>query len=86
MSRPSKRNYFTVIFVAMIIIFGQWLNLYLLSYPGPTGNNWKMNWFEIGIFAGFAGIMILTVGKTLSKSDLIPHNHILLKESVVHLS
>ena len=31
MSRPSKRNYFTVVFMAIIIIFGQWLNLYLLS-------------------------------------------------------
>ena len=86
MSRPSKRNYFTVVFMALIIIFGQWLNLYLLTYPGPTGNNWHISWYEIGIFAGFAGLMILTVSKTLAKEDLIPHNHILLKEAVVHLS
>lgn len=86
MSRPSKRNYFTVVFMAMIIIFGQWLNLYLLTYPGPSGHNWNISWYEMGIFAGFAGVMILAVSKTLTKSDLIPHNNIFLKESVVHLS
>ncbi|HRP89755.1 MAG TPA: quinol:cytochrome C oxidoreductase [Edaphocola sp.] len=86
MSRPSKRNFFTVIFMAIIIIFGQWLNLYLLMYPGPTGNNWSMGWYEFGLFIGFAGIMITTVSKTLASEDLIPHNHILLKESIVHLS
>lgn len=86
MSRPSKRNYFTVVFMACIIIFGQWLNLYLLTYPGPTGNNWHISWYEIGVFAGFAGLMILRVSKTLASADLIPHNHILLKETVVHLS
>lgn len=86
MSRPSKRNYFTVVFMAMIIIFGQWLNLYLLTYPGPSGHNWSISWYEMGIFAGFAGVMILAVSKTLTKSDLIPHNNIFLKESVIHLS
>lgn len=86
MSRPSKRNYFTVVFMALLIIFGQWLNLYLLTYPGPTGNNWNISWYEIGVFAGFAGLMILTVSKTLASADLIPHNNILLKETVVHLS
>jgi hypothetical protein len=72
--------------MALIIIFGQWLNLYLLTYPGPTGNNWSISWYEMGIFAGFVGLMILTVSRTLAKEDLIPHNHILLKEAVVHLS
>lgn len=86
MSRPSKRNYFTVVFMALIIIFGQWLNLYMLSYPGPTGNDWHISWYEIGVFAGFAGIMILAVSKTLAKADLIPHNNVLLKETIVHIS
>ncbi|HTO15067.1 MAG TPA: hypothetical protein VLZ83_04820 [Edaphocola sp.] len=86
MSRPSKRNFFTIVFIACIIIFGQWLNLYLLMYPGPTGNNWHMGWYEFGLFFGFAGIMINTVSKTLASEDLITHNHILLKETIVHLS
>lgn len=86
MSRPSKRNYFTVVFVAFLIIFGQWLNMYLLMVPGPQGADWHISWFELGVIAGFAGILILAVSKTLTKSDLIPHNNVLLKESVVHIS
>lgn len=86
MSRPSKRNYFTVVFVAFIILFGQWLNMFLLMQPGPQGADWHISWFEIGVIAGFAGILILAVSKTLASHDLIPHNNVLLKEAVVHLS
>jgi hypothetical protein len=86
MARPSKRNYFTVTFMAMIIIFGHWLDYYQMIMPGPLGEHWHINWYEIGIFMGFAGILILTVSRILAKSSLIPANNILLKETVVHLS
>ena len=37
MARPSKRNYFTVTFMAMIIIFGHWLDYYQMIMPGAVG-------------------------------------------------
>jgi hypothetical protein len=86
MARPSKRNYFTVTFMAMIIIFGHWLDYYQMIMPGPLGANWHINWYEIGIFMGFVGILILSVARTLSKASLIPANNVLLKETIVHLS
>jgi len=86
MARPSKRNYFTVTFMALVIIFGHWLDYFQMIMPGPLGENWHINWYEIGIFMGFAGILIFTVSRTLSKASLIPANNILLKEAVVHLS
>jgi hypothetical protein len=86
MSRPSKRNYFTITFMAMIIIFGHWLDFFQMIMPGPLGENWHINWYEIGIFMGFAGILIFTVSRTLTKSSLIPANHLLLKETIVHIS
>jgi len=86
MSRPSKRNYFTVTFMAMVIIFGHWLDFYQMIMPHPLGENWHINWYEIGIFMGFVGILILSVAKTLTKSSLVPNNNLLLKESIVHLS
>jgi hypothetical protein len=54
--------------------------------PGPLGENWHINWYEIGIFMGFVGILIFTVSRTLTKSSLVPANNLLLKEAVVHLS
>ena len=86
MSRPSKRNYFTITFMAMVIIFGHWLDFYQMIMPGPLGENWHINWYEIGIFMGFVGILIFSVSRTLTKSSLVPNNNLLLKETVVHLS
>jgi len=86
MSRPSKRNYFTVTFMAMIIIFGHWLDFFQMIVPGSQGEHWHINWYEIGIFMGFAGILIFTVSRTLTKSSLVPNNQLLLKESIVHIS
>ena len=86
MTRPSKRNYFTVTFMALMLIFGHWLDFYQMMIPGPLGEFWHISWYEMGIFAGFAGVMIFTVSRTLAKADLIPHNNSFLKEAVVHLS
>jgi len=86
MSRPSKRNYFTVTFMAMIIIFGHWLDFYQMIMPGAVGADWHISWYEIGIFIGFVGILISCVSRTLTKSSLIPNNNLLLKETMVHLA
>ncbi len=86
MARPSKRNYFTITFVAMLIIFGHWLDFFQMIMPGPLGEHWHLNWFEIGTFIGFVGILITTVSRTLTKSSLVPNNHIMLKETAIHIA
>lgn len=86
MARPSKRNYFTVTFMAMVIIFGHWLDYYQMIMPGTVGEHWHINWYEIGIFMGFVGILIFTVSRTLAKASLVPHNNILLKETAIHIA
>ena len=86
MARPSKRNYFTVTFMAMVIIFGHWLDYYQMIMPGPLRGHWHINWYEIGVFMGFVGLLIFTVSRTLAKSSLIPHNNILLKETAIHIA
>jgi hypothetical protein len=72
--------------MAMIIIFGHWLDFYIMTMPGPLGEHWSLSWYELGVFAGFAGLLILTVSRTLTQSDLVPQNHPLLKEAVLHVS
>lgn len=86
MSRPSKRNYFTVTFMAMAIIFGHWLDFYIITMPGPLGAEWSLNWYELGVFAGFAGLLMFVVYNTLTKASLVTENHPLLKEAVLHES
>lgn len=86
MSRPSKRNYFTVSFIAIAIVFGHWLDFYIMMMPGPLGADWALGWFELGIFLGFAGLLIFTVSRTLTKASLVPQNHPLMKEAILHQS
>ena len=86
MSRPSKRNYFTITFIAMLIIFGHWLDFYQMIMPGPLGEHWHINWYEMGIFMGFVGILINRVANTLTKSSLVPNNNLLLKETIIHIA
>jgi len=86
MSRPSKRNYFTVTFMAMTIIFGHWLDFYIMTMPGPLGADWHLGWYELGIFVGFIGLIMFTVSRTLASASLVPQNNVLLKEAVLHQS
>ncbi|MCB9065299.1 MAG: quinol:cytochrome C oxidoreductase [Chitinophagales bacterium] len=86
MSRPSKRNYFTISFMAMAIIFGHWLDFYIMTMPGPLGEHWSLGWYELGIFAGFIGLIMFVVYRTLTKASLVPQNHPLLKEAILHES
>lgn len=86
MSRPSKRNYFTVCFMALGIIFGHWLDYFIMTMPGPLGEHWHLDWYELGIFAGFIGLLMFSVGKTLTKTSLVPNNNPLLKEAILHQS
>lgn len=86
MARPSKRNYFTVTFIALIIIFGHWLDFFQMIMPRPLGEHWHLGWFEMGIFAGFAGILIFCVSRTLASAPLVPKNNVLIKEAIIHIS
>lgn len=84
MTAPSKRNYFTVTFMAMTLLFGHWLDFFQIVMPNPMKDQWHINWYEIGILAGFIGTLMFVVSKTLAKASLVPVNNVLLKEAVIH--
>jgi hypothetical protein len=84
MKAGAKRNYTIVTFAAIIIIAGHWLDFYLMVMPGPLGEHAHLGWFEFGIAAGFAGLIILLTGRALEKAPLVPMHHPFLKESVIH--
>ncbi len=86
MSRPSKRNYFTLTFMGLMIMFGHWLDFYIMVMPGPLGAHWHLGWYELGVLAGFSGLLIFSVSRTLAKHDLVPQNNVLLKEAILHVS
>ncbi len=89
MRRSSKRNYTTMTFLAVLIIFGHWLDFYQMVFPGITKDasgqtHIPMNLFDFGIAAGFVGLILFSTGRALTKAPLVAKNHPFIKESIIH--
>ncbi len=84
MRRSSKRNYTTVTFVSILIIFGHWLDFYQMVFAKPYPDHVHMNLFDFGVALGFVGLIMWQTGNALSKAPLIAKNHPFLKESIIH--
>lgn len=84
MSRDSKRNYTTITYMSVLILFGQWLNFFQMVFPGPSPDKVPFIGYDIAIGLGFVGIIMFVVARTLSKHPLIASRHPFVKESVIH--
>ena len=84
MSRPSKRNYATVTFMSILLVFGHWLDFYQMVFPHHYPDHVPMNLFDFGIALGFVGLIMWQTGTVLSKYPLLAKNHPFLKESIIH--
>jgi hypothetical protein len=79
----TSRNINVVIGIIIILIIGQYLDLFVQIIPGTTGLL-RFGWIEAGMFLGYAGLFALVVATALSKAKLIPLNHPYLEESLEH--
>jgi hypothetical protein len=84
MSKPAKRNYFIVSVVAIIIIFGHWIDFYQMIQPATVGNNWHMGLFELAVPCFWIGLIINLVSGKLTQAPLTPTNNVFLKETIIH--
>jgi Ni/Fe-hydrogenase subunit HybB-like protein len=84
MRRGAKRNYTTVTFMALLILFGHWLDFYQMVFPGPSPDHVPMILYDFGVALGFVGLIMFVTGRALSKAPLLAKNHPFLKESVIH--
>ena len=90
MKRGSKRNYTIVTLMSVVIIFGHWLDFYQMITPGPLqelgqeSNSITHFLYSLGVGAGFLGLIIFLTARYLTKASLLPKNHPLVKESVIH--
>jgi len=84
MRRGSKRNYTTVTFMALLIIFGHWLDFFQMVFPGPSPDKVPLLLYDFCIALGFVGLIMYVTGKSLSRYPLIARNHPFIKESVIH--
>ena len=89
MRRGSKRNYTTMTFMAVLIIFGHWLDFYQMVFPALTKDasgqtHVPLNLFDFGVAAGFVGLIMFSTARALGKAPLTAKNHPFFKESIIH--
>ncbi|MCX6207844.1 MAG: quinol:cytochrome C oxidoreductase [Bacteroidetes bacterium] len=84
MKRSAKRNYTLVTFMAVLIIFGHWIDFYQMVMGSLMKESVELGWLDFGILSLFVGMMIFFVARALASKPLIPKYHPFLKESVIH--
>jgi len=83
MPRKSSRSKMIILPVIVVLIIGQYTELYYIIWPATVGAA-KFGLLEIGTFLGQAGLFSWVVGRTLTKASLVPKNHPYLQESIQH--
>ncbi len=83
MPRKTSRSKLTIFPVILILMIGQYTELYYIIWPNVV-HEAKFGLLEIGTFAGYVGIFSLIVSTWLSKASLVPKNHPYLQESLHH--
>jgi len=84
MKRSAKRNYTLMTFMAVLIIFGHWVDFYQMVMGSVRKDDSTLSWLDFGIAAFFIGMIIFFVGKSLASKPLIPKYHPFIKESIIH--
>ena len=84
MKRSSKRNYGTITMVAVLIIFGHWLDFYQMVMPSASPDHVPFMLVDLGIALGFIGLIMFVTSRTMASAPLIAKNHPFLKESIIH--
>jgi hypothetical protein len=84
MKRSAKRNFTLVAFMAVLILFGHWIDFYQMVMGSLMKEHVTLGWLDFGILGFFVGVLILMVARSLASKPLIAKNHPFLKESIIH--
>lgn len=84
MTRDSKRQMNTLMFVCIMLLCGHWLDYYMMIMPGTVAEHRGFGIIEIGTALGFAGLFTFLMLTQLSKKSLVSSNHPFLQESLHH--
>jgi hypothetical protein len=84
MKKSTKRNWTLMTFMAILIIFGHWIDYYQMVMPGTMHDKAELMPFEFGVPLLFVGLIMWGTGRYLSKHSLLAKNHPFLKESMIH--
>lgn len=82
--RSAKRNDLNVLTVSALVLVMQYVDIYWMVYPNFFDGHMTFGFYEIGVFAGFAGAFILTMTAFWSKHSLVPLKDPRIHEAINH--
>lgn len=84
MTRDAKRHARILKVVCPAIVFGHWLDFYLMITPGTMKFDGGFGFLEVGMLMVFIGAFLFVVLRHLAKAPLYAKNHPMLNESLHH--
>jgi len=84
MTRDAKRQIIFLKIVCFVVLFGHWIDFYLMVTPGTLKENGGFGFLEIGLIMIYATTFLFVVLRSLAKNPLVAKNHPMLEESLHH--
>jgi hypothetical protein len=72
MNRPAKRSRSVLAKVALVVLLGRWLDLYLMIMPSIDGRSPRVGIWEIGTFVGGAALCVAVFMRAFGKESAVP--------------
>lgn len=82
--RMAKRTPVYLEKVALLVIFGAWLDLYWMIMPAYSPDGLTFSVWDVGMFLGFLGFFVFAVRRFLSKHATVPVKDPFLHETLHH--
>jgi hypothetical protein len=82
--RSAKRNENHVILVSIMILVMQYIDIYWMVYPNFFDGHMTFGFWEVGIFAGFAGIFLAVLMNFYTKHGLVAVRDPRMHEALSH--
>ncbi|MFY0654142.1 MAG: quinol:cytochrome C oxidoreductase [Cyclobacteriaceae bacterium] len=84
MTRQAKRHTRMLKVVCPIIIFGHWIDFFLMVTPGTMKDDGGFGLMEIGMILIYLSAFLFVALSSLAKQPLVAKNHPMLEESLHH--
>ncbi len=82
--RSAKRTDSNLVAVSILVLVMQYVDIYWLVYPNFNDGSPQFGFYEIALFAGFAGLFITAATRFLSANNIVAIKDPRMHESINH--
>ena len=80
--RPCKRSESVMLKIAVVVLLGRWLDLYIMIFPSVTGNTPMFGLPEVSTIVGVCCLMAILFIRSFAAAGSVPHNDPFLADSL----